>query len=34
MKKAMSPKALAKEEARWKALKQTAKLNPGSICRK
>ncbi len=34
MKKAITAKALEKEAAYWNAMKQTAKLNPGTVCRK
>lgn len=34
MKKPVSKKALEKEEAYWNAMKQAAKLNPGTLCRK
>lgn len=34
MQKPMSKKALAKEAAYWNALKNLAKVNPGTVCRK
>jgi hypothetical protein len=34
MKKLVSREALAKEAAYWKAMKQSAKLNPGTVCHK
>ncbi len=34
MKKAMNKEALAKEAAYWNAMKQLAKRNPGTVCRK
>jgi len=34
MKKAMSEKVLVKEAAYWNAMKQLAKENPGTVCRK
>jgi hypothetical protein len=34
MKKTLSSKALVKEAAYWQAMKQPAKQNPGTICRK
>ncbi len=34
MKKAVSKEALVKEAAYWNALKQLAKLNPGTVCHK
>jgi hypothetical protein len=34
MKKPVSRKALEKEAAYWNAMKQSAKLNPGTLCRK
>ncbi len=34
MKKAMSRDALVKEAAYWTAMKQLAKQNPGTVCRK
>ncbi len=34
MKKTVSKKALTKEAAYWNAMKQMAKLNPGTVCHK
>ena len=34
MKKTLSKKALEKEAAYWNAMKQLAKLNPGTVCHK
>ncbi len=34
MKKTVSKKALVKEAAYWTAMKQMAKLNPGTVCHK
>lgn len=34
MKKSVSRDALVKEAAYWNAMKQAAKLNPGTVCRK
>ena len=34
MKKSVSRDALVKEAAYWKAMKQSAKRNPGMVCRK
>jgi hypothetical protein len=34
MKKSVSKDALVKEAAYWKAMKQSAKLSPGTVCRK
>ncbi len=34
MKKAVSKEALVKESAYWNAMKQSAKQNPGTVCRK
>lgn len=34
MKKPIAPKTLQKEAAYWNAMKQLAKQNPGSVCRK
>lgn len=34
MKKSVSRDALFKEAAYWNAVKQSAKLNPGTVCRK
>ncbi len=34
MKKPLSKKALDKEAAFWNAMKQQAKLNPGTVCHK
>jgi len=34
MKKPLSVKALEKEAAYWNAMKQLAKLNPGTVCHK
>ncbi len=34
MKKTVSKEALAKEAAYWHAVKQLAKQNPGTVCRK
>ncbi len=34
MKKPLSKDALAKEAAYWTVLKQLAKQNPGTVCRK
>jgi hypothetical protein len=34
MKKFVSKEALAKEAAYWNTLKQLAKQNPGTVCRK
>jgi hypothetical protein len=34
MKKLVSREALAKEAAYWEAMKQSAKLNPGTVCHK
>jgi hypothetical protein len=34
MKKTVSKEALVKEAAYWNAMKQLAKLNPGTVCHK
>jgi hypothetical protein len=34
MKKDVSAKALEKEAAYWNSMKQLAKKNPGTVCRK
>jgi hypothetical protein len=34
MKKPVSAKALEKEAAYWSALKELAKMNPGTVCHK
>ncbi len=34
MKKALSRETLAKEAAYWSTMKQLAKQNPGTVCRK
>jgi hypothetical protein len=34
MKKSVSEKALEKEAAYWNAMKQLAKLKPGTVCHK
>lgn len=34
MKKPLSRKAIEKEAAYWNAMKQLAKLNPGTVCHK
>jgi hypothetical protein len=34
MKKPLSREALVKEAAYWNAMKQMAKQNPGTVCRK
>ncbi len=34
MKKTVSKKALVKEAAYWNAMKQAAKMTPGTVCHK
>ena len=34
MKKSVSREVLVKEAAYWNAMKQAAKLNPGTVCHK